>query len=47
MDNINALYCMMRGEAIATYKLLEEMAPGTFYCPPHFSNSDIKPQPVP
>uniref|UniRef100_A0A915IR15 Uncharacterized protein n=1 Tax=Romanomermis culicivorax TaxID=13658 RepID=A0A915IR15_ROMCU len=44
-DNINALYFMMRGEAIATYKLLEEQAPGTFYCPPHFSNSDIEPQP--
>uniref|UniRef100_A0A915K6L1 Uncharacterized protein n=1 Tax=Romanomermis culicivorax TaxID=13658 RepID=A0A915K6L1_ROMCU len=38
---------MMRGEAIATYKLSEEQAPGTFYCPPHFWNSDIEPQPVP
>uniref|UniRef100_A0A915L289 Uncharacterized protein n=1 Tax=Romanomermis culicivorax TaxID=13658 RepID=A0A915L289_ROMCU len=38
---------MMRGEAIATYKLSEEMATGTFHCPPHFSNSDIEPQPVP
>uniref|UniRef100_A0A915HUN2 Uncharacterized protein n=1 Tax=Romanomermis culicivorax TaxID=13658 RepID=A0A915HUN2_ROMCU len=47
MDNINALYFMMRGEVIATYKLSEEQAPETFYCPPHFSNIDIEPQPVP
>uniref|UniRef100_A0A915KWA3 Uncharacterized protein n=1 Tax=Romanomermis culicivorax TaxID=13658 RepID=A0A915KWA3_ROMCU len=46
-DNVNALYLMMRGEAIATYKLAEELAPGTFYCPPHFSNTDIEPQAVP
>uniref|UniRef100_A0A915KXN0 Uncharacterized protein n=1 Tax=Romanomermis culicivorax TaxID=13658 RepID=A0A915KXN0_ROMCU len=46
-DNIKALYFMMCGEAIATYKLSEKQAPGTFYCPPHFSNSDIEPQPVP
>uniref|UniRef100_A0A915IXU2 Uncharacterized protein n=1 Tax=Romanomermis culicivorax TaxID=13658 RepID=A0A915IXU2_ROMCU len=47
MGNTNALYFMMRGEAIATYNLLEEQAPVTFYCPPHFSNSHIEPQPVP
>uniref|UniRef100_A0A915JS49 Uncharacterized protein n=1 Tax=Romanomermis culicivorax TaxID=13658 RepID=A0A915JS49_ROMCU len=47
MDNMNALYIMMRVEAIGTYKLAEEQAPGTFYCPPHFSNMDIEPQPVP
>uniref|UniRef100_A0A915L6K2 Uncharacterized protein n=1 Tax=Romanomermis culicivorax TaxID=13658 RepID=A0A915L6K2_ROMCU len=46
-NNIKALYFMMRGETIATYKLSEEQAPRTFYCPPHFSNSDIEPQPVP
>uniref|UniRef100_A0A915I2C8 Uncharacterized protein n=1 Tax=Romanomermis culicivorax TaxID=13658 RepID=A0A915I2C8_ROMCU len=45
--NNKALYFMMHGEAIATYKLSEEQAPGTFYGPPHFSNSDIEPQPVP
>uniref|UniRef100_A0A915L8K3 Uncharacterized protein n=1 Tax=Romanomermis culicivorax TaxID=13658 RepID=A0A915L8K3_ROMCU len=42
-DNINPLYFMMHGEAIATYKL----HPGHFIVPPHFSNSDIEPQPVP
>uniref|UniRef100_A0A915J8J7 Uncharacterized protein n=1 Tax=Romanomermis culicivorax TaxID=13658 RepID=A0A915J8J7_ROMCU len=47
MSNTNTLYFMMRGEAITTYKLSEEMMPGTFHCPPHFSNSDIEPQPVP
>uniref|UniRef100_A0A915KN70 Uncharacterized protein n=1 Tax=Romanomermis culicivorax TaxID=13658 RepID=A0A915KN70_ROMCU len=46
MGNTNALYFMMPGEAITTYKLSEEQAPGTFYCPAHFSNSDIEPQPV-
>uniref|UniRef100_A0A915L3I0 Uncharacterized protein n=1 Tax=Romanomermis culicivorax TaxID=13658 RepID=A0A915L3I0_ROMCU len=34
-------------EAIVTYKLAEEQAPGTFYCPPHFSKTDIEPQLVP
>uniref|UniRef100_A0A915HUF3 Uncharacterized protein n=1 Tax=Romanomermis culicivorax TaxID=13658 RepID=A0A915HUF3_ROMCU len=46
-DNINALYFMMHGEAIATYKLSEEQASGNFYCPPHFWNRDIESQPVP
>uniref|UniRef100_A0A915KS69 Uncharacterized protein n=1 Tax=Romanomermis culicivorax TaxID=13658 RepID=A0A915KS69_ROMCU len=35
------------GEAIRTYKLAEEQDPGTFYCLPHFSNTNIQPQPVP
>uniref|UniRef100_A0A915I600 Uncharacterized protein n=1 Tax=Romanomermis culicivorax TaxID=13658 RepID=A0A915I600_ROMCU len=43
--NLKAL--MTEGEAIGTYKLAGEQAPGTFYCPPHFSNTDIEPQPVP
>uniref|UniRef100_A0A915JXZ0 Uncharacterized protein n=1 Tax=Romanomermis culicivorax TaxID=13658 RepID=A0A915JXZ0_ROMCU len=47
IDNINTLYIMMRGEAIATYKLAEKQAAETFYCPPHFSNTIIEPQPVP
>uniref|UniRef100_A0A915KWM5 Uncharacterized protein n=1 Tax=Romanomermis culicivorax TaxID=13658 RepID=A0A915KWM5_ROMCU len=36
-----------KGEAIATFKLAEEQAPGNFYCLPNFSNSNIEPQPVP
>uniref|UniRef100_A0A915JB57 Uncharacterized protein n=1 Tax=Romanomermis culicivorax TaxID=13658 RepID=A0A915JB57_ROMCU len=46
-ENINALYFMMWREAIATFKLAEKQAPGNFYCPPHFSNSDIESQTVP
>uniref|UniRef100_A0A915HHH3 Uncharacterized protein n=1 Tax=Romanomermis culicivorax TaxID=13658 RepID=A0A915HHH3_ROMCU len=38
---------MMQREVIATFKLVEEQAPGNSYCPPHFSNSDIEPEPVP
>uniref|UniRef100_A0A915L6T1 Uncharacterized protein n=1 Tax=Romanomermis culicivorax TaxID=13658 RepID=A0A915L6T1_ROMCU len=46
-DNTSALYFMMRGEAVATFKLAEEQAPHNFHCPPHFSNSYIEFEPVP
>uniref|UniRef100_A0A915HZF9 Uncharacterized protein n=1 Tax=Romanomermis culicivorax TaxID=13658 RepID=A0A915HZF9_ROMCU len=46
-DNINALYFMMWGETIVTFKLAEKQARVNFICLLHFSNSDIEPQPVP
>uniref|UniRef100_A0A915KZB5 Uncharacterized protein n=1 Tax=Romanomermis culicivorax TaxID=13658 RepID=A0A915KZB5_ROMCU len=45
--NTSALYLMMRGEAVATFKLAEEQAPRNFHCLPLLSNSDIEPEPMP